>query len=71
VAGVEATVTPTLDLQPGQTVHVQITKYLAYDVTHDGWGLRITTTRGPMVVQHQPDGSLSIGSAGQPEDDEV
>jgi len=61
----------TIILKPGQKVRAEITKYLSYTVEHDGWGLSITTTRGPFVVHHRPDGSLSIGSAGQPEDDEV
>ena len=62
----ELTVLPT-----GHSVQIQVTKYLTYTVTHDGWGLTIKASRGPIVVKHLPDGSVSIGSAGPVEDDEV
>ena len=63
-------VTPFQRLKPGESVHVAVTKYCSYVIKHDGWGLRITASSGPIVVRHLPDGSVSIGSAGPVENDE-
>ena len=61
---------PDIELQPGQTVVVKITKYLEYRITHTGWVLDVTSTK-PIGVKPSGEKTLSIISLGQVEDDEV
>lgn len=58
-------------LAAGQAVEVPITKYLTYTVRHTGWGPNIKASRGRPIVIQEPDGSITIGSSGPVEDDEV
>lgn len=59
-----------IELQPGQTVVVKITKYLEYRITHTGWVLDVTSTK-PIGVKPKDENALSIISLGTVEDDEV
>lgn len=59
-----------VQLQPGQTCVVRITKHLEYRVTNTGWVLDVVSTQ-PIGVKPKDDKSLSIISLGPAEDDEV
>lgn len=62
--------TPDIELHPGQTAVVKITKYLEYRITHTGWVLDVTSTR-PIGVKPKDENSLSVISLGATEEDEV
>lgn len=50
---------PMINLAPGETARADIHKGLYFDVTHEGWNLKVTCN-WPFAVKPNSDGSMQI-----------
>ena len=47
------------ELKAGETIRAVISRSLTYEVTHEGWTLKVSSTQ-PLAVRPNADGSVEI-----------